>query len=134
MLEHVGTKWNPRVDSIKEVEGRTHLGFESAWSAPNVLLKRLHEQTNWMIVNRHDDPDGEYDLVMTCEGGHCAVECLPGTTTCSQCEVRIERELLDEDYGECPTCFMNRADYLVAVEADWPAKITTEERQSTDLY
>jgi hypothetical protein len=134
MLEHIGTKWNPRIDSISELEGKTHLGFESAWSAPESLLRRLHELSGWKIVNRHDDPDAEHDPVMTCEGGSCNTEYLPGTTTCSHCEDRIERDLLDDDYGECPTCFMNRADYLVTVEADWPAKINIAERQSTDLY
>lgn len=29
---------------------------------------------------------------------------------------------------------MSRADYLVTVEADWPAKINIGERLSTDLY
>ncbi len=88
MLEHVGTKWNPRIEIVNEAEGTTHLGFDSAWSAPNELLTRLHEQTNWKIVNRHDDPDAEYDLVTTFEDGICTEEQLPGTTTCSNCDAR----------------------------------------------
>lgn len=68
MYDHVGTKWNPRIDCIAEVEGETHLGFDTAWTAPERLLKRLHELTGWKIINRHDDPDAEDDLVMTCEG------------------------------------------------------------------
>ena len=88
MLEHVGTKWNPRIDGIAELEGHTHLGFDSAWSAPESLLRRLHELTGWKMVNRHDDPDAEHDLVTTFEGGSCTEERLPGTTTCSNCEAR----------------------------------------------
>ena len=88
MLDHVGTKWNPRIDSISELEGKTHLGFESAWSAPESLLRRLHELSGWKIVNRHDDPDAEHDLVLVCEGGTCTMLQLPGTTTCSNCEAR----------------------------------------------
>lgn len=63
MLEYVGTKWNPHIHSIAELEGHTHLGFESAWTAPNPLLARMHQLTGWKIVNRHDDPDAEHDLV-----------------------------------------------------------------------
>ena len=88
MLEHVGTKWNPRIDSISELEGKTHLGFESAWSAPESLLRRLHELSGWKIVNRHEDPNAEHDLVLVCEGGTCTALQLPGTTTCSNCEAR----------------------------------------------
>ena len=133
MLEHVGTKWNPRIDGIAAVEGGTHLAFDSAWSPPANLLKRLHELTGWKIVNRHDDPDAEHDPVMTCEGGSCTTEYLPGTTTCSNCDDRVLRDELDDFYGECPVCFANRATYLVAVEADWPASINTGEKGSADL-
>ena len=88
MLEYVGTKWNPRIEYIDEIEGKTNLGFDTAWSAPDNLLRRLHELSGWKIVNRHDDPDAEHDLVTTFEGGRCSLELLPGTTTCSNCEDR----------------------------------------------
>ena len=88
MADNVGTKWNPHIHSIAELEGHTHLGFESAWAAPNPLLARMHELTGWKMVNRHDDPDAEHDLLTTFEGGNCIEERLPGTTTCSNCDAR----------------------------------------------
>lgn len=88
MLEHVGTKWNPRIDGIAELEGHTHLGFDSAWSAPESLLRRLHELTGWKMVNCYGDPDAEHDFVLLCENGSCTEERRPGTTTCSNCEAR----------------------------------------------
>ena len=127
-------KWNPKIDLIEEVDGKTQLAFDTAWCAPNELLERLHTLTGWKIVNQHDDPDAEYDLMMVCDGGSCTLEQRPGTSTCSHCEDRIERDLLDDDYGECPTCFASRADYLVTLEADWPAKVNIGESLTTDLY
>lgn len=133
MLDQVGTKWNPRIEIVNEAEGTTHLGFDSAWSPPNELLTRLHAKTNWKIVNRHDDPDAEHDLVLTCEDGVCAFVQLPGTTTCTNCEGRWQRDDIDDEHGECPLCRIGRADYLVTVEPDGAAIINTGERGSADL-
>lgn len=125
MLEYVGTKWNPRIEYIDEIDGETNLGFDTAWSAPESLLKRMHELTGWKIVNHHDDPDAEYDLVTTFDGGSCSSEHLPGTTTCSNCDDRCLRDDIDDEYGECPLCRLGRADYLVTIEPDGAAIINT---------
>ena len=133
MLEYLGSKWNPRIDCIAEVEGDTHLGFDTAWSAPNALLERLHALTGWKIVNRHDEESPDYDAVFTCEDGRSSDERLPGTSTCSNCEDRCSSDDMDDDYGECPTCVKGRDNYLVTIEPDGAAIINTGDKGSADL-
>jgi hypothetical protein len=57
MLEFIGTKWNPRIDTILDGEGVTYLCFDSAWVSPDSLFMALHELTDWKIINRHGEPD-----------------------------------------------------------------------------
>ena len=134
MVEYLGTKWNPRIDCIIEVEGGTHLGFDTAWSAPENLLRRLHDLTGWKIVNHYDEEDGDHDVVFTCEEGSCELELLPGTSTCSNCEDRWPCDDIDLEHGECPSCMIGRADYLVTIEVDGVACLNIGERGSADLH
>ena len=118
MVENIGTKWNPKIDLIEEVDGKTQLAFDTAWCAPNELLEHLHTLTGWKIVNRHDEENPDYDAVFTCENGISSDERFPGTSTCSNCEERWPSDDMDDDYGECPTCVRGRANYLVTIEPD----------------
>lgn len=87
------------------------------------MLKRLHELTQWKIVNRYADIGS--DIVFTCEAGACHIERFPGKTACSNCDERWPTDDIDLEHSECPTCMMGRADYLVTLEPDGAAIINT---------
>ena len=123
MRENVGTKWNPKIDYVADDEGGTRLSFDSAWCPPRELLEHLHELTGWRIVNQHDGENPEYDAVFICDGWKCWQELRPGTTVCCNCEARVPSDDIDDEYGECPTCILRRAHYLVSIVVDGAAFI-----------
>jgi len=57
----------------------------------------------------------------------------PRSELCGNCDERWPHDDIDVEFGECPLCRIERANYLVTIEADGAAIINTGERGSADL-
>lgn len=113
MVETTGTKWNPIIRSIETVGGVTHVSFRTAWAPMNPLLERLHHLTGWTIHNRFEEEQPEFEGDFHAENGVCREDIRTGRGACSYCGMDYPVTELDEAYGECPSCELDRSDYLV---------------------
>lgn len=104
MVDHTGSKWNPKVDHVASSGGEILICFKSAWSPSNLLLERLHQKTGWKIHNEFEEEALDFEGSFHCENGICAAQLRPRRPECSFCELNFPREMLDEETGECPKC------------------------------
>lgn len=104
MVDHTGTKWNPKIDHVSSCIEYIVVTFDSAWSPPKLLLERLHQITGWKLQNVFEEEAGDFEGTFACENGVCVTTMRPSSPRCSLCCRRFPIEELDEETGECPTC------------------------------
>lgn len=106
--KNLWTKWYPSLESIDPDMENDHIWFDSAWSPPEELIKRLSNFVPWILTLEYEEPGMAFEGTYEAEDWETySSEVRDYIEYCSSCSDKNESVVFREDEDEyvCDKCY-----------------------------